>query len=51
LFIVALSLLRGEHKELVVRSRRTEKCVEVYLNLNSERGGAGGMVDGKPNII
>jgi hypothetical protein len=51
LFVALLSLLCCEHKELVERRRRTEKRVEVYLNINSERGGAGGMKDGKPSII
>jgi len=40
-----------EHKQLVVRGWRAKKRVEVHLNLNSERGGAGGMVDSKPGII
>jgi hypothetical protein len=51
LLIVALGLLRGEHKELVVRRRRIEESAEVYLNINSECGGAGGMKDCKPGII
>jgi hypothetical protein len=51
LFVVSLGLLCSEHKELVERRRRMEKSVEVYLNLNSERGGAGGMEDRKPSII
>jgi hypothetical protein len=42
---------KSRNKELMVRSRRTEKSVEVYLNLNGERGGAGGMKDHKPGII
>jgi hypothetical protein len=51
LFVVPLGLLRCENKQLVVRSRRAKEGVEVYLNLNRERGGAGGMVDSKPGII
>jgi len=51
LFVVPLSLLHCEHKQLVERGRRAKEGVEVYLNLNSKRGGAGGMEDGKPSII
>jgi hypothetical protein len=51
LFVAPPGLLCCEHKELVVWSRRTEKSIEVYLNINSERGGAGGMKDGQPSII
>jgi hypothetical protein len=40
-----------EHKQLVVRGRWAKEGVEIDLNLNSERGGAGGMVDSKPGII
>lgn len=49
-FVALPGLLCCEHKELVVRSRWTEKRVEVYLNLNSKRGGAGSMEDCKPSI-
>jgi len=51
LLIVALGLLRGEYKELVVRRRRIEESAEIYLNINSECGGAGGMKDVEARII
>jgi len=51
LFVVPLSLLRCEHKQVVVGCWRAKEGVEVYLDLNSERGGAGGMKDGHPGII
>jgi len=51
LFAVALGLLWSEHKELVARSRRAEKRVEIDLNLNGERGSTGGMENRKPGII
>jgi len=43
--------LGGEHKELVERHWRIEERAEVYLNINSECGGAGGMKDVEPRII
>jgi hypothetical protein len=49
--IVALGLPSGEHKELVVRRRRIEERAEVYLNINSECAGAGGMKDVEARII
>jgi len=51
LLIAALGLLRGEHKEPMERRRRIEESAEVYLNLNSERAGAGGMKDVEARII
>jgi hypothetical protein len=51
LLVVPLGLLRGEHKELVERRRWMEESAEVYLNINSECGGAGGMKDVEASII
>ncbi len=48
---VRLGLLRGEHKQVVVRRRRIEESAEVYLNINSECGGASGMKDVEARII
>jgi hypothetical protein len=45
------SLGSVEHKQLVVRGRRTKESVEVYHDLGGERGGAGGVVDSQPGII
>jgi hypothetical protein len=44
------SLDRVEHKQLVVRGRRTKESIEVYQDLGGERGGAGGVVDSQPVI-
>jgi hypothetical protein len=43
--------LRVEHKDPVVRSRRTKESVEVYYDFGGERGGAGGMKDAEAGII
>jgi hypothetical protein len=45
------SLGSVEHKQLVVRGRRTKESVEVYQDLGGERGGAGGVVDIEAGII
>jgi hypothetical protein len=42
---------RIEHKQLMVRSRRTKEGVQIYQDLGSERCGAGGMVDKEASII
>jgi len=42
---------RVEHKQLLVRRRRLEKRIQVYQDLGSERGGAGGMVDKEASIV
>jgi hypothetical protein len=40
-----------EHKQLVVRGRRTKESVEVYQDLSGERSGTSGMVDIEAGII
>jgi hypothetical protein len=44
-------MARVEHKEPMIRGRRTKKSVEVYYDLCGERCGASGMKDGQPGII
>ena len=51
LFVALPSLLCCEHKELVEMRWRIEESAEVYLNINSERGGAGDMKDVEAHII
>src|SRR5258708_32077839 len=51
LFVAPPGLLCCEHKELVEWSSRTEKSIEVYLNINTGRGGPGGIKDRPPSIL
>jgi len=51
LFVIAVGLLCDEHKPWQIRRRGTKEGVEVNLNLNRERGGAGGMKDVEARII
>jgi hypothetical protein len=41
----------GEHKQVVVWSRRAKEDVQVYQDLRGERSGAGGMVDIEAGIV
>ena len=40
-----------ENKQVVVGSRWTEECVEVYYDIGRKCCGAGGMKDSEPGII
>ena len=50
-FVVARILPSSEHEELVERRRRIEERAEVYLDINSQCGGTGGMKDVESRII
>jgi hypothetical protein len=51
LFVVALSLPSGKHKEPVVRSWWMKKCRQIDNDIGRKRSGAGGMEDVEASIV
>jgi hypothetical protein len=51
LFVVALSLSRGKHKELVVGRWWMKKGRQIDNDIGGKRSGAGGMKDVEARIV